>query len=289
MPAQFAVLENGFLHMNHGPIDLILQIEGAADAVARGRQRAWDRFQTILDELVGEIGLLRSGEPREWQRLTGPVARKMAAAVSGVDTFITPMAAVAGAVADEILTAFSAEKQITRAFINNGGDIAIHLSPGEICSVAVVANPDTVETAGTFSITANQNIGGVATSGWRGRSQSLGICDAATVLGRTSAEADAMATLVANAVDLPGHRKVTRKPACDVKTDSDLLDRLVTVGVDELTPGEVAEALDRGVREAQRLKAAGRLRAAVLCLAGDVRVVNEDLLLQMRPKDMEHA
>ena len=52
---------------------------------------------------------------------------------------------------------------------------------------------------------------GIATSGWRGRSFSLGIADAVTVLAATAAEADAAATVIANAVDLPGH------PAIDTR------------------------------------------------------------------------
>ena len=39
--------------------------------------------------------------------------------------FITPMAAVAGAVADEVLAALVGPAGSTRAYVNNGGDIAL--------------------------------------------------------------------------------------------------------------------------------------------------------------------
>ena len=66
---------------------------------------------------------------------------------------------------------------------------------------------------------------GVATSGWRGRSFSLGIADAVTVLAATAAAADAAATIIANAVDLPGHPAIARRPASELEDDSDLGDR----------------------------------------------------------------
>jgi ApbE superfamily uncharacterized protein (UPF0280 family) len=83
---------------------------------------------------------------------------------------------------------------------------------------------------------------GIATSGWRGRSQSLGIADAVTVLARTAAAADAAATLVANAVDIE-HPSIRRLPARDVKHDSDLGERLVTVAVEPLPATAIARAL----------------------------------------------
>src|SRR5690606_38926436 len=103
---------------------------------------------------------------------------------------------------------------------------------------------------------------GVATSGWRGRSFSLGIADAVTVLARTGAEADAAATLVANAVDLPGHVAVTRRPARDLAPDSDLGDRPVTTGVGPLSPGEIGAALARGLAVAEGFRRRGLIEAA---------------------------
>ena len=85
--------------------------------------------------------------------------------------------------------------------------------------------------------TRSQPVRGIATSGWRGRSFSLGIADAVTVLADRAAMADAAATIIANAVDLPGHPGVVRVPARDLAPDSDLGDRLVTQGVGELFCG----------------------------------------------------
>jgi len=113
---------------------------------------------------------------------------------------------------------------------------------------------------------------GIATSGRRGRSFSLGIADAVTVLAVSAAQADAAATMIANAVDLPGHRAIRRAPASDLDPQSDLGERLVTRHVGPLSPGEIDAALARGWREAERMRRAGYIGAAALHLQGETRI-----------------
>ena len=98
----------------------------------------------------------------------------------------------------------------------------------------------------TMIVDADDPSRGVATSGRHGRSFSLGIADAVTVLAKTAASADAAATIIANAVDLPGHPAIIRRPACELQPDSDLGPRLVTREVGELAGNEIEEALAAG-------------------------------------------
>jgi ApbE superfamily uncharacterized protein (UPF0280 family) len=192
----------------------------------------------------------------------------MARAVAPFPEFVTPMAAVAGAVADEVCGVM-AEEPLARAYVNDGGDIALYLTPGESVTAAIAARaglPDRV------TIAHADPVRGIATSGWRGRSFSFGIADAVTVLARTAAEADAAATLVANAVDLPGHPAVARAPACSLQADTDLGDRLVTVAVGRLSAAETARALAAGAARAEAMVAGGVIAAAALFLNGEVRV-----------------
>jgi len=114
---------------------------------------------------------------------------------------------------------------------------------------------------------------GIATSGWRGRSFSLGIADAVTLLASRAAMADAAATIIANAVDLPGHPNVIRVPACSLAPDSDLGNRLVTQDVGELSPGEIAAALDAGAVVAHSLLSERLILSAALHLRGETRIV----------------
>jgi ApbE superfamily uncharacterized protein (UPF0280 family) len=114
---------------------------------------------------------------------------------------------------------------------------------------------------------------GVATSGRHGRSFSLGIADAVTVLAPTASQADAAATIIANAVDLPGHPAVLRCPAHDLQPDSDLGARLITREVGELCEGEIDDALESGAACARTLLAAGLIDGAALRLHGEMIIV----------------
>ena len=254
------------LHLQHGPMDLILGADGARDVAFRA---GWLRFRSILAELVAELPLLRreAGEMPQ-----GAVARRMTrAARPHGPVFVTPMAAVAGAVAEAVLAAMTAAAPLTRAYVNNGGDIAFHLGEGQRFAMAI-AGPDGAS-LGRVDLGSDQPARGIATSGWRGRSFSFGIADAVTVLARSAAEADVAATLIANAVDLPGHPAISRSPACALQPDSDLGPRLVTTGVGALNPAETAAALDHGAAAARAICARGLAVSAALFLDGQSRLV----------------
>jgi ApbE superfamily uncharacterized protein (UPF0280 family) len=269
-----ARLDDRRWHFQHGPIDLVVEAfgDGAAVAVERG----WRRFRSVLEELVAELPTLRR-PVEQTSQLSGGVARRMRTACWPYrERFITPMAAVAGAVADEVIAAIGTA--VPKAYVNNGGDIALHLAPGERLRVGVVADPDRslrhghrLPLDGAFEIDAALPVRGVATSGWRGRSWSLGIADSVTVLAATGAAADAAATIVANAVDVASPA-IDRRRACDVDDATDLGERLVTVGVESL-PGEAVDAaLDNGAALAARLANGGLIWGAVLVLQGRYRV-----------------
>jgi ApbE superfamily uncharacterized protein (UPF0280 family) len=259
------------LHLQHGPIDVVLRAWGASSAVADAYEAVTARFRTILGELVAELPELRKPMD-ERPRVEGPVARRMAAACRPYRIFVTPMAAVAGAVADELLEAMTEAAPLDKAFVNDGGDIAVHLTEGETLAIAVAADfarGSIPAVNGAVMLRAEDGIGGLATSGRQGRSFSLGIADSVTVLARDAASADVAATLVANAVDLPGHPTIQRSPAHALDPDSDLRDRLVTVGLGPLHPHEIAAALEAGRACAERFRASGLIRDAALTFRGE--------------------
>jgi ApbE superfamily uncharacterized protein (UPF0280 family) len=202
------------------------------------------------------------------------------------DIFITPMAAVAGAVADEILARMTEAAPLARAYVNDGGDIALHLGPGETLTAALAGTG--AGTGARTTIGHADPVRGIATSGWRGRSFSLGIADAVTVLAATAAEADAAATMIANAVDLPGHPSVARTPASILQHDTDLGSRLVTTAVGPLSPAERACALDSGLAAAEAMRSGGLVTAAALFLQGAVRTAGP-LPLTTRESEIAHA
>jgi uncharacterized protein len=258
------------LHLQHGPIDIVLRAWGGDDAVAAAYRAAARRFATILGELVGELAALRR-PMAECPAVAGLVARRMVAACRPYDVFVTPMAAVAGAVADEVLNAMRGAAMLDKAFVNDGGDIAVYLAPRHTLQIAVAGafNASPIPAInGQLTIKSEDGIGGIATSGAQGRSFSLGIADSVTVLAQSAAAADVAATLIANAVDLPGHPAVHRCPAVALDPDSDLGQRLVTVRLDHLTPDEIGTALRSGLLAAQGYQRAGLIQDAALMLRG---------------------
>lgn len=277
MSIQAAMLPDGKrLHLQHGPIDLVIGADGEPAEVRRAYMAARARFDTVLARLCEELATLRTEMPEQGLPLEGPVALRMACAVQPHwQQRVTPMAAVAGAVADEILQAMLKAASLRRAYVNNGGDIALHLGVRERFSIASANGLVTVE--------AGDGVGGIATSGRHGRSHSLGIADSVTVVARTGAAADVAATLIANAVDLPGSQKVNRMPACELSPDSDLRDRLVTVDVAPLDEGETAVALARGLAVAREFQQRGLIIAATLGLNDRVERVDPVTLIDRKP------
>jgi len=276
MSAVAARLPDGRLHLQHGPIDCLCRAWGEAEAVHAAYRRAAAFFATVLDDLCAELSIIRSPLPATPPR--GPVARQMhAACMPFSDRFITPMAAVAGAVADAVLQAMTAAGDLSRAFVNNGGDIAFHLAPGTSLRCGLVTDLAAASLDGAFLLTANHPARGLATSGRAckgrgGRSFSLGIADSVSVLARTAAQADAAATIIGNAVDLLGHAAIHRLPASTIDPASDLGDRLVSLDLGPLEPIEIDAALDAGQAVTDALIEAGLIDGAVLALRGRLRI-----------------
>ncbi|OKO69041.1 UPF0280 family protein [Bradyrhizobium sp. NAS96.2] len=273
---QIALLPDGKrLHLQDGPIDLVIEAKGRDANVSTAYQAAAQRFTGLLDELCVELAELRSAARPDHCALNGVVARRMHAAVApfAADCFITPMAAVAGSVAEEILSAMVGAASLDRAYVNNGGDIALHLGDGEQFSVGLMDRPDRHGVMHTMTVDSDMPVRGIATSGRHGRSFSLGIADAVTVLARTASQADAAATVIANAVDLPGHPAIIRLPANELQPDSDLGVRLVTRDVGVLAEHEVEQALEAGAAQARMLLTSGLIEGAALRLLGETRIV----------------
>jgi uncharacterized protein len=272
---QIAALPGGRLHLQHGPIDLVIRAEGEPASIHRAYAAATGRFQTVLNELVSELSLLR--QPLHGDippDIHSPIARCMIAACwLHREVFITPMAAVAGSVADEICAVMlAAAPDLRTLYVNNGGDVAVHVAAGQMLRIGVVADLAKACPDGVISIAGGSGIGGIATSGCKGRSFSLGIADAVTVLAQSAAQADAAATIIANSVDVDDPA-VSRAAARSLDPDSDLSSLPVTTDVRPLPGRQIDAALAAGADQAQRLLEAGNILAAALVLQGKWRIV----------------
>ncbi len=274
-PTRAALPDGHRRHFQHGPIDLVLEAFGGACETDAAYGQAWARFETILEELAAELPALRAPLDDAAPVLVGPVARAMGQACAPHRArFVTPMAAVAGAVADAVLAAMTEGRALEKAYVNNGGDIALHLTPGATLTTGLVTLGARPSFDGFTHIAVSS---GIASSGWRGRSFSLGIADSVTVLARSAAEADVAATLIANAVDIDD-AAVRRQPAKELAPDSDLGTRLVTVDVGPLAPEKIEVALARGLDRARGMARRGLIVDACLALQGETRVLGRLLV-----------
>src|SRR5258708_16122774 len=177
-PAVIRMLPNGRrLHLHDGPIDLIIEASGTPQAISAAYEAAARRFVSILDELCSELPLLRTRAQKISERPRGAVAQRMFAAVEPYCElcFITPMAAVAAAVAETILDSMLAVAPLDRAYVNDGGDIAIHLNDNQSYKSGMVERPEPPSLFGSLGISAADPVRGIATRRRGGRSFSLGI------------------------------------------------------------------------------------------------------------------
>jgi ApbE superfamily uncharacterized protein (UPF0280 family) len=247
-------------------------------ALALAHEQAWAGFAPLLAELMDEWPTLRLPVQADQPcPLKGVVARRMwhACLPWAAHQFITPMAAVAGSVAQEILK-FYERAGVARAWVNNGGDIALHLSPGHSVRVGLYADLARLQVHelmqglnldGAFEVKHTMSVRGVATSGWRGRSFSFGIADSVTVLAATAAQADAAASIIANAVNVD-HPGIVRQAAQTLRDHTDLGDLHVTVNVPALSAVLVDQALQAGLQCARECQMQGGIAAAVLVCQG---------------------
>ncbi len=275
------------LHLNHGPIDLIIEAFGEENNVKSAYNRVSHEFDTLLSELVSDLADLRKPIGDQTITISTEIGLRMKEAVFPFSSdFITPMAAVAGSIADHMLCVLCKKNNITKAYINNGGDIAVYLGRGEYFKIGIAEHPLKARLAGIISISDGDGIQGIATSGRHGRSHSLGIADSVTVLAETGAIADAAATMIANAIDLPDSPIVSRLPATELSPDSDLGARLVTVDVGCLSDSDTIKAIEGGYMLAETYRQNGLIKAAWLSLQGLVKIVGHGALLSRCEKNI---
>lgn len=269
-----ARLSGNRLHLQEGPSDLVIAAFGSPSDIERAYAAAEEAFDGLLGELAGELRTLRQPLAAQPPALKGATAQRMARACWAFRAqYITPMAAVAGAVADTVMAAMLARApKLKRAYVNNGGDIAVFVTPGHPLDIGVVPSLHRARPEGFIRIDAAQHFRGIATSGWRGRSFSRGVADAVTVLARSAAEADAAATVIANATNVQD-AAIIRRPARELDPDSDLGDIAVTVDVGPLSSEAIAAALASGARAAEALLRDGLIEGALLALADEWRSV----------------
>lgn len=181
-----------------------------------------------------------------------PLAGKMAGSVCAVgDDDLTPMAAVAGTIADAVAD-WLFERGATRVIVDNGGDIAIRLSGDETAAVGIRPRVGSREISHVLQLNSSRGSWGVTTSGCGGRSFTRGIASAVTTLAASASVADAAATAIANAcyVEDPG---IIQVPADQVDPETDIPGVRVTLTVGLLSREKKRLAVNRALAKADQL------------------------------------
>ena len=272
------VLAPGHVFFDYGPVSMVVSaMRGGAGDTDLCRS-AFEVIDGCLKQMRPVLAVLRRyPESVDPDALCGLPAVMARAVIAAGDPLLTPMAAVAGSVSDAVadhLAAQGAEKAVA----NNGGDIAVRLADGQSLKLGVVYDLAAGTVSRTVCLTNRSGVGGVATSGLGGRSLTTGIASGVTVFSARCAEADALATLLADRsyLDLPAVHTVL---AGELDSDSDIADQQVVVGVDPLTEAEKELALGQVMKEAELQYGKGTLLACIATVQGRTAVFDPGLIL----------
>lgn len=247
--------------LNYGPMQILLQAEFSH---ANGEKTLLFAAEYAKEQLrmlttYKQIAFLPQNAERDMQQIPDVLKKMLAAVELAGDVSLTPMAAVAGAMADQIADFLQAEGA-TRILVNNGGDIAIRLQAGEKVRIGLQTK-GAIDFLPVFEVAVDENIGGIATSGLGGRSLSKGIANAAMVTAASAALADACATSFANAVYEP-HKHIRLVRAEELDPLTDIRGHFVVKEAGVLPLKVIQTALENGGRVAEKMLKKGVISKA---------------------------
>lgn len=268
----FRELEDGSLLVDCGP--MLMNIHASCGGIPdrEGLRQGAERALEVLNMQAGVRDLItRNIREIDSTAFLPPTIRRMiAAARSFHDPTVTPLICVAGASADEVGDTIFLRKEADKVIVNNGGDIAVRLRADERARIGVKADLQGRNLTHVIELVPKDGVGGVATSGFGGRSFTLGVANAVTVLAADAISADVGATLVGNAANVESPR-VKRSPARELYPATDIPDLFVTVHIGDLDEVEVETALDAGIRKAEEFREDGLILGAFVAVKNHFR------------------
>jgi len=266
MKEAIEVVADGIILVEYGPMRMMIhafeQGKPRADLAQEGARQAI----RVLDDLARFLPLIKK---KAYQIELGgdlpDVVRRMVVATKKMrESDLTPLAAVAGAASD-VVADFMIQLGGTKIIVDNGGDIAIRLREGEVARVGVKTEVNAKDPAYAVTVDATMGMGGVATSGFGGRSFTKGIASAVTVFSESASLSDAAATVIGNFtnVDDPA---IKRTLAEGIYPETDIAGEWVTLSVGNLSREKVDEALSNGLSKADSLCREGLVKGVLIAL-----------------------
>lgn len=263
MPGGRAVLAE------NGPLRMVIQAWQGTDPRLEPAAEAARYAFDCLKRVAGQLAVLKRRPADIIELPSEPISRVMIASVRAVgDADLTPMAAVAGSLADAVAD-WLFEQGLSRVIVDNGGDIAVRLAAGETTRVGLRPEIQHPEISHVLTLDGRHSSWGITTSGLGGRSFTCGVASAVTAIARTSSLADAAATSVANACFVTG-ADVVQVPAEKLDPNTDIPGLLVTVKVGSLSPAQIAEALSNALKKAEHLTQKGVIWGALVAVGKQV-------------------
>jgi len=275
-------LDGGRILAEYGPMRLVISAwvgklpqRNLCVSAAREAFACFERVAAFKHELSRHL----SQNPVP---LSDPLARQMLESVRAVgDRDLTPLAAVAGTLADAVAD-FLFDRGMTRVVVNNGGDVAVRLIGDEHVNVGIGSGPSHGPVSTTIVLDSSLSSWGIATSGLGGRSFTRGVASAVTILAGTASQADAAATSVANA-SLVDDEEVVQEPAENIDPNTDMAGIPVTVRVGPLSEEKKETAVSRALEKAHLLAHRGLILGALVEVQGRIGADGFDLARLIRP------
>ena len=211
------------------------------------------KHKTVLSDFAGNIKALPEND----------LAQRMIESVRAIgDIDLTPMAAVAGTLADAVAD-WLFIRGSSKVVVDNGGDIAIRLAAGETVTVGIRPQINRFDISHIAQLDDRRPSWGVTTSGLGGRSFTRGIASAVTVLAASASVADAAATAIANACFVRD-KNIRQAPAEQIDPNTDLAGKMVTISIGKLTGDKRKVAQINALQRAEDLVACGVIAGALI-------------------------
>ncbi|EHI97716.1 ApbE family lipoprotein [Clostridium sp. DL-VIII] len=244
------ILSDGKVFFDYGPVSMVISAFDHKKPLTDLCVSAFEVIEITLKELSISLDILKQKPSLINPHCLEGLSRKMYdAVIITKNPDLTPMATIAGIMSDKVAD-WIYERGGKKVIVNNGGDIALRLSDGESVTVGVLSDLNTNNIDATLTISSEDTIGGIATSGLGGRSFTQGIANAVTILAKTCTQADALATHIANKSYVSSKNVVTVK-AGNIDPDSDIKDLEVVVSVSQLSHKEISMALEQMKEESK--------------------------------------
>lgn len=273
----------GLYYLDYGPMQMTLSAFCGKQPLDQEIMDAAGYAKDLLAELATclKVAKLPAGEIKQCPASTAVLAMMIDAVKRCPDPSLTPMAAVAGSIADSVADLL-VQRGATRVIVNNGGDIALRLAEGESVKVGITSDLNSRFISHMIEVDSASKVEGIATSGWGGRGFTKGIASAAVVLGVNCRLADACATLVANHTFCPDP-EIKQVRAEELDPDTDLCGHLVTAALGRLQPKTWQQALHNGLAQAREVVEQGLIYGAIIFAGGQLAAVPEGLLSRVLP------